>query len=65
MTIIRQPAARRDAKEHRRTSVGEMHRITDTRTHPVLGADKREATGHHSQLPGSSAVTGVHFPATH
>ena len=64
MTIIRQPAARRDDQEHRPSSAGEMHLVTDTRTHPVPRADKREATGHHDELPGSSAVTGVHSPTT-
>ena len=60
MTIIRQWAARRDDQEHRPSSAGEMHLVTDTRTHPVPRADTREATGHRNELLGSSAVTGVH-----
>ena len=39
-----------------------MHLVTYTRTRPVPRADTREATGHHIDLPGSSAVTGVHSP---
>ena len=62
MTIIGQPAARRDDQEHRPSSAGEMHLVTDTRTRPVPRADTRQATGHQSELPGSSAVTGVHSP---
>ena len=64
MTIIRQLAACRDDLEHRPISAGEMHLITDTRTHPIPRADKREATGHHDELPGGSAVTEVHSPTT-
>ena len=60
MTIIRQPAACRDDQQHCPSSAGEIHLITDTCTRPVPRGDTREATGHHIELPGSSAVTGVH-----
>ena len=62
MTIIRQPAACRDDEEHSPINAGEMHLITNTRTHPIPRADERESTGHHDELPGGSAVTEVHPP---